>query len=348
VNLRLNASPAPESTESPGPLRRRLARHEALLWWLHSAYVLGLGAGIMWLGARNFSWLRFSGFYLAAIWVLSLFLANVVHPRDGVWWGRARFLVNYVNKNLYQQLLFFILPIYAGSTTWRSRNVLFLVLLATSAVLSTLDIVYDRVLSARRALAASFFAFNVFAVVNVALPVMFGVGVQRSARLATLAAAGGMVTLAWRVGRLGRGKAWAGVSAGAVLVVLLGEVARPLVPPAPLRMTSSAFGSGLDRVAMRVAGPLTVLPANATGLVYAVTAVRAPLGLEDRVELRWYRDASLLSAPASYALSGGRRDGYRLWSAVDLGKVAGADVLRLDVVTAGGQLVGRAELRAAR
>ena len=36
-----------------GPLRARVARHQAFLWWLHSAYVLALGAGIMWLGARN-------------------------------------------------------------------------------------------------------------------------------------------------------------------------------------------------------------------------------------------------------------------------------------------------------
>ena len=30
-----------------------VARHETLLWWLHSLYVLGLGALVMWLGARN-------------------------------------------------------------------------------------------------------------------------------------------------------------------------------------------------------------------------------------------------------------------------------------------------------
>jgi len=116
------------------------------------------------------------------------------------------------NKNLYQQLLFFILPIYAGSTTWPSPNVVFLAALAVSAALSTLDIVYDRVLSARRGLAASFFAFNVFAVVNVALPVMFGISAQRSGRLATVAAAAGLVSLAWRIRRVGRAPAWAGAS----------------------------------------------------------------------------------------------------------------------------------------
>jgi hypothetical protein len=331
-----------------GPLRARLTRHQALLWWLHSAYVLALGAGIMWLGARNYSWLRYSAFYLLAIWLLSFFLANVVQHRAGAWWGRATFLVNYVNKNLYQQLLFFILPIYAGSTTWTSRNVLFVIVLAVSAVLSTLDIVYDRVLSARRLLTAWFFAFNAFAVVSVALPVTFGVSAHQSVRAGALAAVAGFVTLAWRLRRVRRRQAWAGVAAGALLVFLAAEFTRPLVPPAPLRLTSTVFGSDLDRATLQITRPLTALPSGGAGRVYAVTALRAPLGLRDRVELRWYRDSALASLPDAYTVAGGRREGFRLWSAIDLARVAGASVLRLDVVTEGGQLVGRAELRAAR
>jgi len=331
-----------------GPLRARVARYEALLWWLHSAYVLALGAGIMWLGARNYSWLRYSAVYLLAIWLLSFVLVNVVQHRAGAWWGRVRFLVNYVNKNLYQQLLFFILPIYAGSTTWSSRNVLFLIVLTVSAVLSTLDVVYDRMLSARRVLAAWFFAFNAFAVVSVALPVTFGISAHHSVRAGALAAVAGFMTLAWRLWRLGRRLAWTGVAAGALLVFLAAEFARPLVPPAPLRLTSTVFGLGLDRTSLQVRQPLTSLPREGAGRVYAVTALRAPLGLRDRVELRWYRDSTLASVSAVHTVSGGRRAGFRLWSALDLARVAGARVLRLDVVTEGGQLVGRAELRAAR
>jgi hypothetical protein len=332
----------------PGAFRARLARHEALLWWLHSAYVLALGAGVMWLGARNYSWLRYSALYLAAIWVLSFLLANVVQHRTGARWRRARFAVNYVNKNLYQQLLFFILPVYAASTTWRSRHVVFVAVLAASAVVSTLDLVYDRVLSARRVLAAWFFAFNAFAVVTVALPVTFGVSAHQAARAGALAAVVGFVTLAWRLWRLGRPLAWAGVVAGALAVFVAAELARPLVPPAPLRLTSTTFGSGFDRAALRVTSPLSSLPAGPGGRVYALTAVRAPLGLRDRVELRWYRDSVLASSSAAHTVSGGRRDGFRLWSAVDLARVAGARVVRLDVITEGGQLVGRAELRAPR
>ena len=331
-----------------GPLRARLARHAALFWWVHSAYVLALGAGIMWLGARNYAWLRYSAFYLLAIWALSLFLANIVQSRAGAWWQRTRFLVNYVNKNLYQQLLFFILPIYAASTTWRSRNIVFLAVLAASAVLSTLDIVYDRVLSARRVLSAWFFAFNAFAVVTVALPVTFGTSARLSARAGALAAVLGFATLAWRLWRLGRPLAWAGGAAGALLVFAVADVARPIVPPAPLRLTATVFGSEMDRPTLRITRPLASLPGGTIGRVYAVTALRAPLGLRDRVELRWYRDAVLASASAAHAVSGGRREGFRLWSAIDLARVAGARVLRLDVVTEGGQLVGRAELRAPR
>jgi hypothetical protein len=329
-------------------LRDRLARHEALLWWLHSGYVLALGAGLMWLGARNYAWLRYSAVYLVSIWGLSFFLAHVVQRRAGAWWRRARFAVNYVNKNLYQQLLFFILPIYAASTTWRSRNVVFLAVLAMSALLSTLDLVYDRVLSARRILAAWFFAFNAFAVVTVALPVTFGISAHQSARAGAVAAVVGFMTLAWRVWRLGRPLAWAGVASGALLVFAVAELARPLVPPAPLRLTSTVFGSAFDRSTLRITSALSSLPAGPEGRVYAVTALRAPLGLKDRVELRWYRDAALAASSATHVVSGGRRGGFRLWSAIDLARVAGARTLRLDVVTQGGQLVGRAELRAAR
>ena len=79
-----------------------------------------------------------------------------------------------------------------------------------------------------------------------------------------------------------------------------------------------------------------------------MTALRAPLGLRDRVELRWYRDSALAWVSSVYTVSGGRQEGFRLWSSLDLAQARGARAVRLDVVTAGGQLVGRAELRAPR
>jgi hypothetical protein len=323
-------------------VRRWAGRHETVLWWLHSLYVLGLGTGVMWLGSRNAAWLRFAAWYLLVIWLSSVFLAEVVHPRAGLWWTRARFLVNYLNKNLYQQLLFFILPIYAASATAWSRNVVFVALVAVSALLSTLDVVYDRFLSVHRGVAAFFFAFNVFAVVAVALPLLAGFSNQNALRLATLASAAGFVTIAWRPAKLRRRSAVVGIGAGVVLVLGAGELIRPLVPPAPLRLDGTEFGAGLDRRAIRVTGPLSSVASGFEGRLFATTALHAPLGLTDKVELRWYRGDRQFWSSAAHEFVGGRRDGFRLWSAVAIGP--GPDAITLDVVTAAGQLVGRARL----
>jgi hypothetical protein len=317
-----------------------------LLWWLHSTYVLALGAGIMWLGGRNFAWLRYSGFYILVIWVSSVFLAEVVQGREGVWWSRARVAVNYVNKNLYQQLLFFILPIYAGSTTLWSGNMVFVVVLGASAVLSTIDIVYDRFVSVRRTLSAWFFAFNVFAVVAVAMPILFGISTHQALRLGTLAAVIGFVTIAWRLSQLRQGRAWIGILVGAALVLWAADRMRPFVPPAPLRLMSTEFGLGLGPGGLRVAGVVSSLPPDFEGRLYVVTALRAPLGLRDRVELRWYRGSRLLWSSPPRAITGGRREGFRLWSSLSVTRGAGVGGVCVEIVTEGGQLIGRAALPA--
>lgn len=329
---------------SLAPLQDRVARHETLLWWLHSLYSLGLGAGVMWLGTRHFGWLWVAAVYLLFIWLSSVFLVEVVNRREGPWWSRARLVVNYVNKNFYQQLLFFILPIYAGSTTVRSANLLFVIVLAVSAVLSTLDIVYDRVLSMRRALAAWFFAFNLFAVVNVALPVLVGLSNRHALRVSAVAAVLGYVTIAWRVARLRRGRTWVGIAIGAAVVLLVAESIRPLVPPAPLRLTATAFGTGFDPRTFQITGALTSLRAGSGGRVFVTTALRAPLGLKDQVELRWYQGPRLLWASPPHDIVGGRAQGFRLWSAVALTPDQPSGPLRVDVLTAAGQLVGRGVL----
>src|SRR3989304_5870696 len=120
--------------------------HQERLWWLHSFYALILGICIMWLGKRNFSFLRLFVFHISFIWLSSLLLPKLLN-RPGVparWAPRLQLLVNFFNKNLYQQMLFFVLPIYYASATFGSPNIVFVLLVAMSATLSTLDVVYDR------------------------------------------------------------------------------------------------------------------------------------------------------------------------------------------------------------
>ncbi len=336
-------------TERLARVRAEAVRHATQLWWAHSLYALALGVGLMWLGSRHFTWLRVAGFHILAIWTCSLLLANYVDRADhtAVWWARLRLVINYVTKNFYQQILFFILPIYAASATWQSWNSLFVAVLGASAIVSTLDLVYDRQIAARRRLAGLFFAFNLFAVVNVTLPVLTGTSNLIASRAGTLGALLGYVTIARRPSDLARSRTWWSVAAGAVLLVVAVEVIRPLVPPAPLRLMTTEFGAAIDRRALRVVQPLDRQPAGG-GRVYAVTALLAPMSLQDKVELRWFHGGRRLAVSAPYVIEGGRADGFRLWTSVPVPEGVAPAPLRLDVVTAGGQLIGRAALPPAR
>ena len=71
----------------------------------------------------------------------------------------------------------------------------------------------------------------------------------------------------------------------------------------------------------------------------------APLGLRDRVAHRWYLDGRLVAESPSYALTGGRADGFRLWTSTMIRSARPGSRVRVDVVTETGQLVGRTEIR---
>ena len=320
--------------------------HESTLWWVHSLWALALGVAVMWLGASNFLWLRLAAIHVVVIWSASMLLANFVDRPDhqSVWWHRLRLVINYVTKNFYQQILFFILPIYAGSATIGSGNVGFIVLVGVSALLSTLDIFYDRYLTRRRTLNALFFAFNLFAALAVALPILASVSNAWALRTASVAAVLGYVTIALRPSELARRRALVTSAAGALVLAGVIQVAMPFVPPAPLRLTDSQFSTGFDRRRFEAVGAIGVIPEGWTGRLYAVTSLHAPLGLEDAVELRWFKGGRPLWKSSSHDFVGGRREGFRLWSSVLISSSDPPGPVRLDVVTGAGQLVGRATL----
>src|SRR5882724_13087305 len=96
-------------TISQLPLIGWCRRHQEKLWWLHSLYALILGIGIMWLGKRNFAYLRVAVFHISFIWLSSLLLPKLLKlrrvPAQSA--PHLRLIVNFFNKNLYQQMLFF-------------------------------------------------------------------------------------------------------------------------------------------------------------------------------------------------------------------------------------------------
>jgi len=323
-----------------------LRRHERLLWCLHSLYALLAGIAVMWFGARHFGFLRFVFVQIAFIWTSSQLLPIIDYQtRFGPrlrWWIRT--VLNYLNKDFYQQLLFFVLPIYWASTTPDSLNVAFIVLLGVSAVLSTFDIVYDRHLAVRPTLLAVFFAFNLFACLNVALPVLWSIGNGTAMWGSGLLALVGFVTLRFRPPQWRRPRVLAVVALSGAIIAATILWGRPLIPPAPLRLADVTFGRAIQRRPLAIPQPISTLQANWSGRVYVLTSIWAPLGLKERVRQSWYRNGHLIFTSRYLEVTGGRTDGYRLWTS-DRVTTAPGDTLRVDVQTEGGQLIGRANLR---
>jgi hypothetical protein len=252
--------------------------------------------------------------------------------------------VNFFNKNLYQQMLFFVLPIYYASATVDSLNIFFVVLVGASALLSTADIVYDRHLSVKRNLNAAFFAFNLFALINVMLPIVWSVSNTVTTRLGGTLAFLGFLTLGYStaqssIRRLGD------LLAVALLILGLVELGRPFLPPAPLRIAAVEVGREFERESLQVVSPLNSLSPPGPLRLYGLTAIKAPLGLREKLQHRWYENGKLICASPFYNIVGGREEGFRLWTSCVLSEIPSKTTLRLDLKTEGGQLIGRTELR---
>ena len=301
----------------------------------------------MWLGAKHFTFVRVAVIYMAVVWVLSLTTPRAGTPRHAG--GAARWIrtaIAYVSRNAYQQVLFFVLPIYYASATPGSLNMLFVELLAASAILSTLDVVYDRHLSRNRDLTAVFFTLNLFACLTAALPILWHVGPGMAIRAGAGLAFVGYVSfhLGRRPGRLGP---WVALAISALFLAWVAGPGQRVVPPVPLRLVTTTFGDDVDRETLTMATRFDTLPAGWSGTLDAVTAVRAPMGLQEGVRHRWRIDGVDVRTTASYRVEGGRPGGFRVWTALPIDGAPADARIALDVETAGGQIIGRGTLRVA-
>jgi hypothetical protein len=164
-------------------------------------------------------------------------------------------------------------------------------------------------------------------------------------RLAALLAVVGIATIRFAPAELRRRDVLAALVLIAVVLGGLLEWGRRLVPPAPLRLADTSFGTGVDRPTLTLAGPLTTVPAGWSGTLHVLTAIKAPLGLKDRVRHRWTVDATEVRVSPYYAVAGGRGPGFRLWTALPVHQAPPHATIQVDVETEGGQLIGRARVK---
>jgi hypothetical protein len=327
--------------------------HGRKLWWLHSVYALLLGCSVVAFAQKGFEHARWLPVSLGVAWLLVVAIFRLEAGRKArATSATARvgfFVMTYVLKNFYQGMLFFLLPFYWKSATLGSYNVLFLALLAVCALLSTIDLVFDRVLMRWQIVGALFHGLTLFACMNLVIPALLP---ETRTLWTLLSAAAAAVIGFWTIHlrtsllRDPRYITLLVLSLGIGLGTAYGL--RRAIPPVPMYMASGAVGPSLlpdGRLAMEV----TSLHAAVLRQVIAVTDVVVPGGKGDRLVHVWrHSGVELHRASEETSRVEGPDGEVRLRSALFAeqslpGELGGS--WRVDVETDDGQLVGRTTFR---
>ncbi|WP_437929097.1 DUF5924 family protein [Sorangium sp. So ce291] len=353
VDLNAGADDAEEGRpkDLKSAARELLKRHHKKLWWLHTAYALSLGAFVVSFAQKGFQHARFLAISVSVAWLLvllffRLFGTGTRQDFATAWRGaRLRFLVmTYVLKNLYQGMLFFLLPFYWKSASLDAPNRWFVLLLGACAVLSTLDLVFDRVLMRWKTLASVFYGVTLFACLNLVIPALL----PDTRTLYTLLSAALVSVLGFCTLHLPFGALWSRVGVVFLVVAAAAGVGlaygtRELIPPVPMHLSSAAVGPTVlpdGRLAMSVKS----LHYSVIRELRAVTDVVVPGGDGDRLLHVWRHEGrEVLRAPEETLRVPGPAGAVRLKSQLVGGGLPRhlAGHWTVDVETQDGQLVGR-------
>jgi hypothetical protein len=339
-------SPSQPAATSPSRLRR-IARR---LWWLHSCVALAFGAGVMLFARAGLAHADKIMIALFASWLIMFvalrFIVGPANRRDQETIARrgVRVATNYIIKQLYQQMFFFLTPLYASSATWSlaSWNWWLAPLLFVCAVISTLDLVFDNFVMERRLLAAAMYGLAMFGVLNVMLPLVAGLDHRNGLLVAAAATPAAVAMLSFPLRQVIAPYGVLSVVTASSGLVAAAWYGRQLVPPAPLTMVETTVGHGTPGSYECLPGSKHQIRTDQLDGLRCGAMLREPGGLKEDVIQIWSRRGHELARMTPEHLRCQDGDGEVFRSVFPPGELP-SDPLgtwACTTMTVGGQLVG--------
>ncbi len=265
------------------------------IWWFHSFFALGFGVVVMAFARKGLAHADKVLIALGASWVL-IFVAFrfIVGPANRKPDERfvkkgVRLATNYVIKQMYQQMFFFLVPLYASSAQWSltSPNWWIVPLLLLCAVLSTMDLVFDNFIMEHRVIAAGMYGLCMFAVLNLLLPLSFHVPHFSALMVAAVITPAAVALLSYPLGSVTSTRGIALVTLCTVILSAGCFLGRDFVPPAPMAMPAAGIGHGTPGSYECVPGPLSQTTDDRLDGLRCVTQIAEPGGINDDVVHIW-------------------------------------------------------------
>ena len=262
-------------------------------------------------------------------------LAATAPPRPPLAVRLARTASTTVVVALYRNVLFFLVPIWFGSATLSSINLVFPLALAGMALFSCFDRSYRELILERPAARTAWGFLILFAALVPAVAVTASLSPRwaaiLSAAIAFLLTGAALLPRERLFNRRSQSRIAAAAAVGAVVITLVA----PGLPPVPLVCHHAAFGSGVtDRALVE---PSQRFPAGVPRL-YAWFAVTLPAIYRQGINFQWYYQGRAAGRPIPSSVVGGRKEGFRTWSYLS---APSPGKWRVDVLTDAGQLICR-------
>lgn len=341
------APPDPAQPAPPPPSRlKRILRR---LWWFHSFFALFFGVGVMLFARAGLAHADKVMMALFISWsLLFVALRFIVGPTnrkevEGLARKGVRVATNYIIKQFYQQMFFFLTPLYASSATWSlsSWNWWLAPVLLICAVVSTMDLVFDHFIMERRWLASGMYGIAMFSLLNVLLPLVAGVDHQTGLVIAAAATPMSVALLSFSVKQVLSPQGailTVGSTVGLLALVWYGKV---FIPPAPLAMAEIAVGHGSYGSYECMPGSKHEIRAHQLDGLRCGTLLREPGGLKEAVVHAWsYRGKELSRITPDRLRCDGDGVVYRSTFPPNLVPADPTGMWTCTAYTLGGQLVG--------